>query len=146
MPVTKLSISLPPDLVAALDERGDERSGTLARHVARYLAILDGSRRRLAGLLSDSEIGLILDVLNGTRFADTISITMVHAEVEDSLEDGYAEKWECDGPALVTKLRALSYADSAALVDAVERWWNRVAAGESKLKPGEALKAPKRGK
>lgn len=28
------------------------------------------------------------------------------------------------------KLRGLSYADSAALIDAVERWWDRIAQDE----------------
>ena len=145
MPVTKLSISLPPDLVAELDARGDERSSTLSRTIERYLALLAASRRRLAELLTDQEVGLICDILNGTLFAEPFSVQMLDREVADSLIDGYAEKWAVDGPALVEKLRGLTYIDQMAMVDAVERWWERVGRGESKLSPSEALRPkPKR--
>jgi len=140
MPVSKFSISLMPDVVASIETRGDERSTTINRCLGRYFAVLDDSRRKLAELLSDAEMGLILDVFNGTLFAEPFGIQLVDREVSDSLVDGYAEKWKCDGPALVKKLRGLDYVDQVALVDVVERWWNRVAAGEPKLKPSEALK------
>ena len=38
------------------------------------------------------------------------------------------------------KLAALSYADKLAIVDASERWWNRVGAGEQNINTMEALR------
>lgn len=146
MPVQKLSFSLPPDLVAELDARGDERSHTLTRHMERYLNILATSRRRLADQLNDQEIGLILDTLNGTLFSEPFSISMLPLQIRDALDDHLDEKWQVDGPALVEKLKALSYADQVALVDAAERWWERVGRGENKLPPGEALRAKPKAK
>ena len=140
MPVEKYSISLMPNVAAAVALRGGERSTTLNRSLDRYFEILNAARRRLAVLFDDQEMGLILDVLNGTLFAEPFSIQLVEHEIADALGEGYAEKWKVDGPELVAKLRGLSYAESVALVDTVERWWNRVGAGESRLKPGEALK------
>lgn len=146
MTVEKYSISLAPEIAEAVKRRQDasgegyDRSTVINRSLARYFEIIEVGRRRLAELLSNGEIGLVLDVFNGTLFAEPFSIQMVPIEVADSLPDGYAEKWKVDGPALVQKLRGLTYAESVALVDCVERWWNRVGAGESRLKPAEALK------
>lgn len=136
MPVSKFSISLMPDTHIEIEKRLDvetNRSGTINKSLERYFAILADARRHLRGLLSDPEMAMILDVLNGTGFFDPIALQLVYGEIEDSLIDGYAEKWEVDGPALVEKLRGLTYPENAALVDAVERWWTLIAKGE---KPG----------
>ena len=135
----KIPLSITARLVSEIDGRGDNRSGTIGKCLDRYLAILERSRMTMADLLSDGEIGLILDVLNGTAFSDTISPAMVWAEVEDALPDGYAGKWNVDGPALVGKLKAMSYGECIALVDAVEVWWNRISHGEQ-IEPREALR------
>jgi hypothetical protein len=142
MPVEKYSISLQLDTaqaVALRQESDRDRSTIINRSLGRYFWLLDQARRRLAAELSDGEIGLILDALNGTMFAEPFSIQIVPVEIEDALPDGLAEKWEVDGPALVKKLEAMDYWHLVALVDAVERWWNRVAAGEQPA-PAEALK------
>jgi uncharacterized protein (DUF885 family) len=146
MTVSKFSISLQPDVAEKIQARRErfeaksiERSVVINKSLDRYFFILDQARRRLAELLTDGEIGLILDVLNGTLFAEPFSIQLVPAEIEDSFPDGYTQKWKVDGPALVMKLRGLSYAELVSLVDAVERWWNRVSAGEQPGH-GEALK------
>jgi hypothetical protein len=142
----KISITLRDTTLAQIDRRTDStdhyagRSSVIGKSLDRYHAILDAHLRVLREKLNDEETGLILDVLNGTLFADTISIGFVWHEIANSLSDGYAAKWNCDGSALVAKLKSLSYADNAALVDAVERWWNRVGAGENTLPPSEALK------
>lgn len=128
MPVQKFSVSLPENLTSELAAREGERSTILARSLGRYFEIL---RRELRTLnLSRGEIGMILDVLNGTLFAEPFSIQLLDAEIEDALVDGYAEKWEIDGPALATKLRNASFAQKVAVVDAAERWWNRVGQGD----------------
>ncbi len=44
--------------------------------------------------------------------------------VADSLAlDDLAEKWGVDGPGLLAKGARYTYAQNAAIVDAVERWW-----------------------
>ena len=80
------------------------------------------ARARLVGQFSAGELALIADSSNGTRW-DAYSVPLLYANVEDGLDDGLAEKWEVEGAALVAKLRALSYIEAAAIVDAVERWW-----------------------
>ena len=47
-----------------------------------------------------------------------------------------------DGPALVEKFTALSYCEKLAIVDAAERWWNRVVRGEQSA-VGEMLDYPR---
>lgn len=142
MPVEKYSVSFQSRIAGQITARqvgGFDRSSTIGTALERYFAILERSRVRLREQLTDQEMGVILDVLNGTVFDGPLAIQAVSLEISDSLPDGYAQKWEVDGPALVDKLQKLSYAETAALVDAVERWWNRVAAGEQP-QPGEALK------
>lgn len=136
-PVQKFSISLPPKIVDALAIREGERSPIIASSLERYFEIL---RRELTSLrLSRGEMGMILDVLNGTAFSEPFSMQLLDAEIEDALQDSYAEKWEIDGPALVHKLRAASFAQKVAVIDAAERWWYRVGRGE-RPDVAEALK------
>lgn len=130
MPVKKFSISLPPNTVESIEQRGAERSTTIDKNLNRYFYLLDQARRHLVEILSDNEMAMVLDVLNGTGFFEPFSIQIVPADIEDSLVDGYAEKWDVDGPALVEKIQSLDLWHLAALVDSVERWWNRVEAGE----------------
>lgn len=60
-----------------------------------------------------------------------LTIGMLWAEIADAVSlDGLDRKWQVDGAALVNKLQAGGMIGQAALVDASERWWNRVAAGE----------------
>lgn len=132
MPVEKFHVSMSPDTYAELMRRADkgERSTQITRGLDRYYAILAAERRQLAKLLSDGEVAYLCDVFNGSAFWEPVSVRLAWANVEDALEDGYAQKWEIDGPALVTKIRMLDYAATVALVDAVEMWWQRVARGE----------------
>lgn len=116
-------------------------TGTLAGHVqARAAQSLTGSVSAAAKrdldwyyetlaydlasvTLTEGEAMLILDVCNGTLW-ESWSARLLWANIDDSLEDGYAEKWAVDGPALVARLRALTPGQSMAIVDAVERWWS----------------------
>lgn len=134
MPVTKLSISLQPRIMAELEKRAeyDNISGAINKSLERYYSLLGRARAELRSRLSDAECALILDALNGSLFADTSSISMIWAEIEDACSlDSLYSKWEVDGEALVAKLRSASLIEAAALVDGSERWWNRVAAGET---------------
>lgn len=143
MPVSKWTISFLPEVAEQIDKRADttgERSMRVSRMLDRYFAVLQRCRQDLRKLLSDNEIALILDSLNGVAHYDTYSIQLTWAGVSDSIEmDELDRKWEIDGPALVAKLKVLDYAHTVALVDACEMWWNRVARGEQP-EYGEALK------
>ncbi len=130
MVVSKQSVSLAPEILAAMQARSEGNlSGTISKHLSRYIEALRRERTALRDQLSAEEIGLLCDVCNGSLF-EAHTIPLLYAEVKDSLADGYAEKWQVDGPALVTKLRALSYIQDAALVDAIERWWSGPYAAE----------------
>jgi hypothetical protein len=133
MPVKKLSVSLQPAIMAEVSKRVeyDNVSGALNRSLDRYFALLARSLAEWRSQLSDAECALILDATNGTMFADTISLGMLWAEIADAISlDGLDAKWQVDGQALVAKLQGSGMIGQAALVDASERWWRRVANGE----------------
>lgn len=68
---------------------------------------------------------LLVDALNGHVFHHTTDIQLVWAIVDDAIRDGHLDqKWEVNRPALVERLRGLSYMEKLALVDAIERAWN----------------------
>lgn len=147
MAVRKWTISFMPEVAEDLERRFDvdgERSMRVNQQLERYFAIMENCRRHLRSILSEKEIGLVLDALNGTLH-DTYSIPLAWAGVADAIElDGLDRKWGVDGAALVEKLKGLDYAQACALVDAVEIWWNRIGAGEQPQPGwGEALE-PKR--
>lgn len=142
MPVEKYSISLMSDVAAQIARREGARSTVINDTLERYFWIVDYERRQLRQLLSESEISLICDVLNGTMFSDRYSVTVVPNEIQDGISlDHVDEKWNVDGAALVAKLRGLSYGSLMALVDAVQLWWYRNSNGDNpELTLAEVLK------
>jgi hypothetical protein len=133
MAVKKLSISLQLRIGTEIEKRVESGnvSNTVNRSLDRYFALLNRALAEWRGTLSDNECALILDATNGSAFADTISLGMLWSEIEDAVSlDGLDRKWSVDGAALAVKLKASGMLGQAALVDASERWWNRVAAGE----------------
>lgn len=98
--------------------------------------------------LTRNEKGAILDVLNGTVFdkrsedynlVDAFTGRQIgaglggqiaHSIVEACDLDGLADRWQIDGPHLVSKLESLSKEDGRALARAAAAWWNRVSDGE----------------
>lgn len=135
MAARKLSITIQSETLSEIDDRGERgtanRSGVIDRDLTRYYAILRYGRQALRDKFSAAEISAVLDNLNGVWLAEPVSIRLIYANVSDALEEGLAKKWEIDGPGLVEKLKTLPYAESCALADAVERWWNRVGDGEN---------------
>ena len=135
MPVKKISVSLSPEATAFLDARSDilpgaSVSGTISETIERYNAILARERAVLRELMSANEMALIIDVTNGSLFY-SYSMPLLWAEIADGCSlDHLDQKWEIDGAALIDKVRSSGIAGQAALIDAAERWWNRVAAGE----------------
>ena len=138
MKTQRLSITIPTHTLAQVearqanpqDEQSTDRSSTIAKSLDRYFYALAAARRGLRSRFSAGEQGLILDVANGGLFSSPCAINFIEHEVEAALADGAAERWHVDGPALVEKLKTLSYAEKLALIDAAERWWHRAARGE----------------
>lgn len=110
---------LPPLLRQQVRARGPALD-IVPRDLSRYYALLRRESRRIC--LTVNEALAICDALNGSRM-DATSAAFLWAEIADALPDGLAAKWDIDGPALVARLRALTPAQSLAIVDAVERWW-----------------------
>lgn len=134
----QISVRLPDDFTAKLEERGD-RAGVIRSTLDRYWDLLQRARPALREKFSAAELSLIADASNGTIY-DTWSIPALWMGIEDSINlDGTADKWSVDGPALVDKLKALTPAESHALVDAVERFWHAVGEGQHDRQPGELL-------
>lgn len=116
----RLTGRMQDDLTARQTAFLGTRHAVAKRDLERYYALL---RRELRTVnLSREEVLLLLDVSNGTLW-EPHSIPMLWAEVEDSLEDGVAEKWGVDGPAFVERLRGLTAGQAFAVVDALERVW-----------------------
>lgn len=123
-----ISVRFQDALAAELDARNEYRAEAVRIGLTRYYDLLERARRDLRERFGDAELAAILDANNGTLF-EPWSIPMVWLNVEDSGPDGIAEKWDIDLASLVTKLTALSLAESHALVDAMERWWLNDARG-----------------
>ena len=125
----KVQTHLTPDTLDACNARGSV-SGTINRSVTRYVAIVEHSAAVTA--LSDAERDAVRDACRGWLPEPVQTIRGGPAlEVADALADGLAEAHGIDGPALVAKLRALSFADEVALVDDVERYWHSVSAAHA---------------
>lgn len=111
-------------LDAAMGDTGS-LSGEINKFVDRYAETV----RRHRGVekqFSDAELNALRDVANGWLAEPAATIAGGLAmELEDSLQDGIATKWEIDADALLAKLRALPYADELALVAGIEAWWNK---------------------
>lgn len=112
------------DLSEQLDLRTsnflDSRGQVARRDLGRYYKALEETLRQIP--LSDREALLICDLSNGTLW-DPMTVTMLWAQVADSLEEGYDKKWGVDGEALTQKLRKLNHFQCQAVVDAAERFW-----------------------
>ena len=129
----KLSISLPDNVMTDLEIRSAGNiSGTIAQQIERYTMSLFQARLGLREKLIDAEMGLILDVLNGTIFIDAFSPAFIAQEIADAVRyDKSDQQWQCDGEALIAKMAKFTYAENLAIVDAAERFWLEVAAGKS---------------
>ena len=122
MPKDKISMTLMPDVIGAVDRRGDNRSAVVSRDLDRYYYMLSRALPSLRRLLSTDEVALLCDALNGTLW-HAQTMPFLPAQIADALQFGLAEKWEVDGSALVTKLAQLDLLQVFALVDAIERFW-----------------------
>jgi len=125
-----LGTRLPPGLAEQVDARVDtggyysSPAAVLRGSLERYFEALYRARRTLRDRFSGDEQALIADVCNATLFADASAPPELWQEIEDAVRhEGVAEKWGVDGADLIARLRDLTYTESCALVDAVERFW-----------------------
>ena len=116
-----LGVYIQDDTQKEITLRGENRSYIINRDLGRLYALY---RRALKEVeLTDEELRLIVDVLNGSAM-DARSAGMLWASIEDACNlDGVDSKWEVDGKALVKKLEGLSPLQCLAIVDAAERFW-----------------------
>lgn len=110
------------DQLAARGVQAALSAGNVARRdLQRYYHALAETLKTIA--LSEAEASLVVDACHGTTFGPW-SASLLSAIVDNAIRlEGLADKWQVDGPALVERLRGLSYCQSLALVDAVERYW-----------------------
>lgn len=94
-------------------------SATGERDLKRYYDML----MRSLPTFSEGEAFLLCDIMNGS-IIETHSIPLLWIEVSDALLEGYAEKWQVDGNALVARLRSLTPFECMAVGDAIERFWS----------------------
>ena len=97
-------------------------AGNVARRdLQRYYHCIAETLKTIA--LTEAEASLVVDACNGILF-EPWSVSLLWATVDDAIRlEGLADKWGVDGPALVERLRGLSYCQTLAVVDAVERYW-----------------------
>ncbi len=116
-----VSIYLRPALETELEARGDNRNHIIHRDLERLYTLYRLALREMK--LTLPEAWFIVDMLNGSLM-DANTAGLLWAEAEDAIAlDGLDKKWQVDGKAFVEKLKALSYVQSLALVDAAERFW-----------------------
>lgn len=90
----------------------------------RYFAALAEARKKLITKFSANECGLMVDACCSTLFDDASGVREFPYQIEDAIAFEYLDvKWGVDGRELVEKLNALNFIERAALVDAIERWW-----------------------
>lgn len=104
-------------LGARIEQEDGSFSGAVNGIAGRYADIVERSMPEY----TEREWCAICDANNGSWFLDSFSPPLIWANVADTPEIG--EKWEIDADSLVSRLRALTYCQSAAVVDVIERFW-----------------------
>jgi len=125
--MAQIGVRLPDALIEELDIRNQSQSlpEVIRESLARYFTLLSHERRMLKPKFSPGELSLLADICNGTMFPDNMIPLGLLADAEDA-EQEYYSKWGVDRAGLLSKLRALTPCQEAALVDAVERFWTAV--------------------
>jgi hypothetical protein len=119
-PVAFRNADLEPMLQARVNPTAASPGLVAVRDLERYYKMMAAALKRID--LSRDEAALLADLFNGTIWtAETANL--LYAQVEDSIPDGYPEKWSVDAAALVAKLRKLNGFQCLAIVDALERFW-----------------------
>ena len=101
--------------------RLDMSTNTVARRdLERYNVLLDSVRP----VFTRDQAMLLVDVFNGTHFEPIeMSLSALWASLDDA-EDAYYQKHGVEKEAFVERVHNLTKAETLAVIDAVERFWN----------------------
>lgn len=136
MPAKQISVTIQEDILAQLDERGDNRSYIIRRDLERLYTLYRIALRQIR--LSLEEAMLIVDALNGT-LSTADQARLLWAGIEDAIAyDKLDEKWNVNGKELVEKLKNLNELQAMAIIDAAERFWAQDKYREKDMKIGVA--------
>jgi hypothetical protein len=98
----------------------NNRSRRVAQVCERYLELL---KRAELPAFSEPEWMLMRDALDDTAQKPAMLIRGVWMGVDDIIRtEGAADKWGVDGPALIERLKGMSYLQEVALVEEIETW------------------------
>lgn len=127
MMAQRRSIYSNPQLEAALAPRVRDGvaggiSGAITTMCSRYDEIVRRSLQTIR--MSVAEWCLIADTCNGWFMDSPGSSNYLPHEVQDGIGLNQLDaKWQVDGPALIAKLQAMSFAELVAINDTCERFW-----------------------
>ncbi len=121
---------LLPELEARAepDGRGYNLSAVVNESLSRYFALLKEARETARCVLAPAQVALCADRLNGTL----VEAWSLPFALLDCVDTQAAEKWNVDKKQTQDVLESLSLAQTAAVVDAVERFWTAVGRGEER--------------
>ena len=99
-----------------LSDRDENINAVAKRDLERYYNVLQAH----LPTFSMNEALFLCDALNGVRCSpDTLRVNLLASD-----EFVSAEKWDVDGTSFLERIKSLSYVESLAVIDAVERVWN----------------------
>ena len=140
LPKKRLSITLDASLVSALDERGPVRGEQIVRDLRRYYRLLAEGRFALRTRFSAERLSLILDACNGWVM-DLEAPQHLWIQVAEEIRlKSLDAKWAvADSAGLIKRLKELTWLESLALADAVQRFWHGKATGKQMREPYRML-------
>lgn len=108
------------EALAARDYKHESHRNEIAkRDLTRYYLLLERSLATVK--LTEAEASALCDANNLSGLEESLPTSMLWANVLDA--HGLGEKWGIEADLLVSKLRSLSPLQSAAVMDAIERFW-----------------------
>lgn len=100
-------------------------SASASKSLDRYFWLIESSKPEL----SKAELNLLCDVCNGwfsSGESPEISVQGLAMQVEDAITENQADlKWKVEARALITKLRSLSFVETFALIEDIEKFWSQ---------------------
>jgi len=136
----RISITLDASLASALDERGKPRGKQIMQDLRRYYRLLAEGRLALHTRFSTEKLSLILEACNGWTMDPEAPRHLWIQVADEVLLKGLDTKWAvADVPGLLRRLQELTWLDSLALTDAIERFWQAKRKGDQLSDPSQAL-------